>query len=68
VDNSFASVNNVAGADFASDGIGHGEILRTNPDETMTIDPCNINYLFSGLVKSTDNPDNEHYSIGLIQQ
>ncbi|MBN2803195.1 MAG: glycosyl hydrolase family 62 [Deltaproteobacteria bacterium] len=68
VDNSFASVNNVAGADFASDGIGHGEILRTNPDETMTIDPCNINYLFSGLVKSIDNPDNEHYSIGLIQQ
>jgi hypothetical protein len=57
--NSFASMNNAAGADWSHFGISHGEMLRLNPDETMTIDTCNMQFLFSGL---TDTG----YELGLL--
>jgi endo-1,4-beta-xylanase len=63
---SFASVYNVTGADWSNWGVSHGEMLRTNPDETMTIDPCNMQYLFSGLKTSEENPENEYYCLGLL--
>jgi hypothetical protein len=62
----FASIKNVTDADWAKWGISHGEMLRTNPDETMTIDPCNMQYLFSGLKQSEENPGNEYYCLGLL--
>lgn len=45
--NTFASSTNVE--QLWSDGISHGEIIRTNADQTMTIDPCRpLEYLFQG--------------------
>lgn len=45
--NAFATRDNVA--QIWSEGISHGEMVRTNPDQTMTIDPCRpLEYLFQG--------------------
>ncbi len=45
--NAFASRDNVE--QIWSEGISHGEIIRTNADQTMTIDPCRpLEYLFQG--------------------
>lgn len=45
--NTFASRDNVE--QLWSEGISHGELIRTNADQTMTIDPCRpLEYLFQG--------------------
>jgi endo-1,4-beta-xylanase len=45
--NMFAGRGNVD--QLWSDGISHGEMIRTNADQTMTIDPCRpLEYLFQG--------------------
>ncbi len=62
----FASRLNVTGADWATDGINHGEMLRRNPDETMTIDPCHLEYLFSGLARENVDTEQTFYGLGLL--
>lgn len=64
--NAFISINNVTGADWTHWGFSHGEMLRTNPDETMTIDPCDMQYLYSGLTYGEGDPPPEYYSFGLL--
>lgn len=45
--NAFAARDNVQ--NIWSEGISHGEMVRTNTDQTMTIDPCQpLEYLFQG--------------------
>lgn len=65
-DKSFASINNVTGLDWTNGGILHGEMLRKNPDETMTIDTCNMQYLFSGRVQSEVDANVEYFALGLL--
>ncbi len=62
----FASVHNVTGADWSNDGISHGEMLRYNPDETMTISTCDMRYLFQGRTATGSEYNLNEYSLGLL--
>ncbi len=63
--NPFASMSNVTGAEWSAFGISHGEMLRSNPDESMTINTCDMKYLYSGLFVE-ENTDTDYYALGLL--
>ncbi|HEY7774014.1 MAG TPA: non-reducing end alpha-L-arabinofuranosidase family hydrolase [Marinagarivorans sp.] len=70
-ENPFAGEANVtwpAGNKWAT-GISHGEMIRSGYDEYMTIDPCNMQYLFQGdSGESLDGSyGGEPYKLGLLK-
>ncbi|HWA88163.1 MAG TPA: non-reducing end alpha-L-arabinofuranosidase family hydrolase, partial [Opitutus sp.] len=72
-DTPFAGVNNVTAADGSTlwtADISHGEMLRDTNDETMTIDPNNLHFLYQGADRNATSSDYSQipYRLALLQE
>ena len=70
-DNSFARSNNVVFPNTQAvpwtKSISHGELIRTQTDQTLTIDPCDLRFLYQGLAPTAGGSYNSlPWRLGLI--
>jgi hypothetical protein len=66
----FAGAANVSfdGAAWTRD-VSHGEMIRAGYDETLAIDPCNMQFLYQGVDPgSTATYDHLPYRLGVLRQ
>ncbi|RYY76530.1 MAG: carbohydrate-binding protein [Gammaproteobacteria bacterium] len=66
--NPFAGNNNVSwpGGKWA-DGISHGELIRSGYDERLTIDPCNLEFLYQGQAGTSSEYNTIPYKLGVLK-
>jgi len=66
--NPFAGNRNVEwpGGKWA-DGISHGELIRSGYDERLTVDPCNLEFLYQGQAGTSSNYNTIPYKLGLLR-
>jgi len=66
--NPFAGNNNVTwpGGKWA-DGISHGELIRSGYDERLTIDPCNLEFLYQGQAGTSSEYNTIPYKLGVLK-
>eukprot|EP00727_Mastigamoeba_balamuthi_P007889 m51a1_g3720 putative beta- -xylanase (455) ;mRNA; f:465089-466519 len=65
----FASNSNVkfTSSSAWSQGVSHGELIRSNYAETMLLDPCNIRFFYQGLAAGSSGDYNTlPYKLGLL--
>ena len=66
--NPFAGNNNVEWPTGKwSDGISHGELVRSGYDERLTVDPCNLEFLYQGKTGNGATYDLIPYKLGLLR-
>jgi endo-1,4-beta-xylanase len=68
--NPFARSNNVTFPGGWSRDVSHGDLVRVNNDQTQTIDPCGLQYVYQGRDPSSDGQDYSQlpYRMGLLTQ
>jgi endo-1,4-beta-xylanase len=69
-ENPFARSNNVTfrGTPWTQD-ISHGEMIRASRNQTLTISPCRMRYLYQGLDPAASGPYNSlPWRLGLLTQ
>ena len=68
--NPFARAGNVTFPDGAwSQDISHGEMIRAGVDQTLTIDPCHLRYLYQGMAPSASGDYSQlPWRLGLLTQ
>ncbi len=66
--NPFAGNNNVEWPTGKwANGISHGELVRSGYDEKLTVDPCNLEFLYQGESGTSSNYNTIPYKLGLLR-